>query len=454
MAPKCAMSALPPPCEQLKTSMLEMGAGVNLDGLRGYVDRHGAGLVRTAFNAYQRQLLNWWPETLLTRYHELPRQRGADDARRQCLLRYLLNPSSGGFPRDDASDLFGEKKADDGQPPAKVQRVDGAGFAGADPEPPSGQHATPTKATPVKPTPTKASPMDTLTPQRSPAVLLATSVRSTGSAARIQLSPGPRETDGRWLQGPWSQDLRESVTTNVLCAQADEKAVGWYKAFAEKRVDDPQYRPSKRGADANMWKALNRFSTNGHPGYEMDVPTVRLFALQPDMLGGAGAKFYGEASEEAPWRWTFRAAAEHHGIDALRDVEGPARRTRQAALAERLDAVKVLYAADQEAPRPDPVRAKRVAQVLTAWADFRRMSHAHADSFSFAKERVFDFFACVTDDLSNLYLTSVCMPNFGNTCFLNAVVQALIHCKPWRLRDVSIQMSPSFRTVALAPRVP
>ena len=186
----------------------------------------------------------------------------------------------------------------------------------------------------------------------------------------------------------------------------------------------------------------------------MVVPTLRLFALQPDMLGGAGAKFYGEVSDVAPWRWTFRAAAEHHGIDALRDVEGPAHRTRQAALAERLDAVKVLYAADQEDPRPDPVRIKRITQVLSAWAEFRRMSHAHAYSFSFAKERVFDFFACVTDDLSNLYLTSVCMPNFGNTCYLNAVVQALIHCKPWRLRDVSIQMSPSFRTVALAPRVP
>ena len=82
------------------------------------------------------------------------------------------------------------------------------------------------------------------------------------------------------------------------------------------------------------------------------------------------------------------------------------------------------------------------------------MSLAHADSFSFAKQKIFDFFAGVTDDLSNLYLTSVCMPNFGNTCYLNAVVQALIHCKPWRRRDVSIQTSASFRTVAPALRVP
>eukprot|EP00959_Pyramimonas_sp_CCMP1952_P002401 49910-Pyramimonas_sp.AAC.1 len=82
------------------------------------------------------------------------------------------------------------------------------------------------------------------------------------------------------------------------------------------------------------------------------------------------------------------------------------------------------------------------------------MSLAHADSFSFAKERIFDFFAGATDDLSNLYLASARMPNFGNTRYLNAVVQALIHCKPWRLRGVSIQTSASFRAVALAPRVP
>eukprot|EP00959_Pyramimonas_sp_CCMP1952_P143052 2994740-Pyramimonas_sp.AAC.1 len=94
----------------------------------------------------------------------------------------------------------------------------------------------------------------------------------------------------------------------------------------------------------------------------MDVPTLRLFALQPDMLGVAGAKFYGEVSDVAPWRRTFRTAAEHRGIDSLRDVEGPARSSRQAAPAERLEAVKFLYAADQEDPRPDPARAKRIAQ--------------------------------------------------------------------------------------------
>ena len=158
MAPKCAMSALPSSCEQLKNSMLEMGAEVNQDGLREYVVRHGNALVHSAFHAYQRQLLNWWPETLLARYNNLPRQRGDDDARRQCLARYLQDPLSGGFPRDVSTHLPGGKRVDDGPPPAKVQRVHEACVAGADPERASGPHATPMKTAPMKATPTMASP--------------------------------------------------------------------------------------------------------------------------------------------------------------------------------------------------------------------------------------------------------------------------------------------------------
>eukprot|EP00959_Pyramimonas_sp_CCMP1952_P102690 2147772-Pyramimonas_sp.AAC.1 len=63
----------------------------------------------------------------------------------------------------------------------------------------------------------------------------------------------------------------------------------------------------------------------------MDVPTLRLFALQPDMLGVAGAKFYGEVSDVAPWQWTFRAAADHHGTDSTAERYPPRdRKTWQA----------------------------------------------------------------------------------------------------------------------------
>ena len=48
MAPKCAMSALPPPCVQLKKSMMKLGAEVSLDGLHKSVDRHRNGLVHYA----------------------------------------------------------------------------------------------------------------------------------------------------------------------------------------------------------------------------------------------------------------------------------------------------------------------------------------------------------------------------------------------------------------------
>ena len=183
MAPKCAMSALPPPCEQLQNSMLDMGAEVSLDGLREYIDRRGNGLVHYAFNAYQRQLLNWWPETLLTRYNEFPRQRGADDARRHCLVRYLQSPSSGGFPRDVSSGLPGGEGADRGPPPEKVRRVQEAGIAGAGPAPSSGQHATPMKTTPVKAPPTQAFSI----PQEGALGLRSLSVSGSQSVASVAL---------------------------------------------------------------------------------------------------------------------------------------------------------------------------------------------------------------------------------------------------------------------------
>eukprot|EP00959_Pyramimonas_sp_CCMP1952_P164360 3435886-Pyramimonas_sp.AAC.1 len=59
----------------------------------------------------------------------------------------------------------------------------------------------------------------------------------------------------------------------------------------------------------------------------MDVPTLRLFALQPDALGGASAKFYGEVSDVARRRRTSQTSAGH-------------RAARRAAMAERPGAVQ------------------------------------------------------------------------------------------------------------------
>eukprot|EP00959_Pyramimonas_sp_CCMP1952_P247616 5176330-Pyramimonas_sp.AAC.1 len=116
--------------------MLELGAEVNVEGLREHVARRGGGLVRSAFNAYQRQLLNWWPGGLRARCRELPRTQGADDARALCLVRYLLNPSSGGFPADQP----GGSGEGDGSPLAKIRRVGDAGNGGV---------ATPAQDTPI-----------------------------------------------------------------------------------------------------------------------------------------------------------------------------------------------------------------------------------------------------------------------------------------------------------------
>eukprot|EP00959_Pyramimonas_sp_CCMP1952_P107221 2241874-Pyramimonas_sp.AAC.1 len=68
-----------------------MGDDVSLEGLRGCEGP----LIRNAFDAYHHQLKNWWPETLYMRYNELLHPGTNDDSRRQCLVAYLLNPSSG-----------------------------------------------------------------------------------------------------------------------------------------------------------------------------------------------------------------------------------------------------------------------------------------------------------------------------------------------------------------------
>ena len=96
MPPKIAIAALPHPCLALKEAMSGMGLEVNLASLRGYKDAQGDLLVRNASSAYDRQLANWWPHTLLIRHNELSKGDN-DDGRRQCLMRYLLNPSSVAF---------------------------------------------------------------------------------------------------------------------------------------------------------------------------------------------------------------------------------------------------------------------------------------------------------------------------------------------------------------------
>ena len=53
----------------------------------------------------------------------------------------------------------------------------------------------------------------------------------------------------------------------------------------------------------------------------MEVPHLRLFALAPDMLGKAEAKWFGQVtrdSEAGPWRWTFRTAAQEWDCPQLR----------------------------------------------------------------------------------------------------------------------------------------
>ena len=70
---KCAVDALPPPCTTLLNRMVEMSVDITLAGLRAYIDKHGMDrCIKSAFEAYGRQLRNWWPDTLHKRYNDLP----------------------------------------------------------------------------------------------------------------------------------------------------------------------------------------------------------------------------------------------------------------------------------------------------------------------------------------------------------------------------------------------
>ena len=77
------------------------------------------GVALSTFNAYRRQLNKWWPDALYAKYSEMD-----DDGKRQCLVAYLRNPASGGFPSEALSD----QPEDRGGRP---QRAAGEGSASA-----------------------------------------------------------------------------------------------------------------------------------------------------------------------------------------------------------------------------------------------------------------------------------------------------------------------------------
>eukprot|EP00959_Pyramimonas_sp_CCMP1952_P336356 7043189-Pyramimonas_sp.AAC.1 len=57
-----------------------------------------------------------------------------DDGRGQCLATFLMDPTSGGLPRDASAHQPGETGEDDDRPPARAPRLREAGSSGADPE--------------------------------------------------------------------------------------------------------------------------------------------------------------------------------------------------------------------------------------------------------------------------------------------------------------------------------
>ena len=95
---------------------------------------------------------------------------------------------------------------------------------------------------------------------------------------------------------------------------------------------------------------------------------------------------------------------------------------------------KHLYDPDQPHPRPDPVRVRRLLGMLTLWQTLGREVSA-GPYFAFATEAL----RVLGERLATRFMDppwcSLGFPNLGNTCYMNALVQCLFHCLPFR-RDL------------------
>ena len=104
---------------------------------------------------------------------------------------------------------------------------------------------------------------------------------------------------------------------------------------------------------------------------------------------------------------------------------------------------KHLYDPDQPHPRPDPARVRRLRDMLTLWQKLGREVSA-GPYLAFATEAL----RVLGEGLATRFMDppwcSLGFPNLGNTCYMNALVQCLFHCQPFRRDLWSLEAGASY----------
>ena len=167
--------------------------------------------------------------------------------------------------------------------------------------------------------------------------------------------------------------------------------------------------------------------------FVMDVSTLRAYAYHPDVLGSQRTAFFGEVVEmSGQWRWTFAAAKDTWGIDEFDSCHGDLFDDKGGAEAELMIVGRLLYACDQEDAKPDHERLHQICTFIKAARSMDTLTATGPllQARAVVKSRV--------EELSDSLIgddpwTSMGMPNIKNTCYINAVLQGLFHCAPFRM---------------------